>query len=651
MGKPILKTDDSILNTSINQAMSDVLTQHVQRRQVLKGGAVLGMSGVLSQAWTPLACAAAPTTIAKGIQALGFKSVGLSTEDRVIVPEGYRAEVLYAWGDPVGIKNKMPAFKADASNTAAEQALQAGMHHDGMAYFPLPFGSAHSKHGLMAINHEYTDDGLLHPDGMTTWSAEKVKKAQAAVGVSVIEVEHDRQGGWQVVRPSKFARRITANTPCAISGPARGHHLMKTAADPKGAEVLGTFNNCANGQTPWGTYLTCEENWSDYFANNGTLSEDDRRYGIKEKDSGYRWSEIDFRFDRQITPNEPHRFGWVVEIDPFDPTSKPVKRTALGRIKHEGATVTLAADDRVVVYMGDDQRFEYIYKFVSERKYNRYDRKANRDILDQGTLFVARFNGDQQGEWLPLVYGERGLTAEHGFHDQGEVLIKTRQAADILGATKMDRPEWIAVNPLQAGEVYCTLTNNSERGKTGKPPTDAANPRANNTFGHIMRWVEHGNDAAATSFTWNIYALAGNPERHSDDKKGNIHGDVYGSPDGLKFSSNGILWIQTDVSTSTLNQKDYQGMGNNQMLASIVSTGETRRFLTGPNGCELTGIAFTPDNRTMFVNIQHPGEPANERSDPQTPQKVSMWPDGLQGKRPRSATIVIRKEDGGEIGL
>ena len=645
MGKPLLKTDDSVLNTSTNPIFSDVLETQLGRRQLLKGSAALSAAGLLSSSFSAIAQAATPAPVS-----LGFEAVPLSTSDTVVVPKGYRAEVLYAWGDPIGVKGKMPAFKADASNSAEEQAVQAGMHHDGMAYFPLPFGSAHSKQGLLAINHEYTDDGLLHSDGMKTWNAEKVRKAQHAVGVSVIEVQDlGGQKGWQVVRPSQFARRIHALTPIQIGGPARGHALMKTAADPRGVEVLGTFNNCASGPTPWGTYLTCEENWSDYFANNGQLSEDDKRYGIKATDAGYRWAEVDFRFDRQINPNEPHRFGWVVEIDPFDPKAKPIKRTALGRIKHEGATVTIAEDGRAVVYMGDDQRFEYIYKFVSRDKFNRYDRKANRDLLEHGTLYVARFDADGSGQWLELTHGKNGLTAANGFADQGEVVIKTRLAADRVGATKMDRPEWIAVHPHKAGEVYCTLTNNSERGTDGKPATDAANPRAKNVFGHIIRWHEAGNQPTATQFKWDIYALAGHPERDGD-KKGNIKGDMYGSPDGLVFSRNGILWIQTDVSTSTLNQKDYTGMGNNQMLATIPETGETRRFLTGPNGCEVTGLAFTPDLKTMFVNIQHPGEPASERSDPAAPKAISSWPDGAQGGRPRAATVVIRREDGGVIG-
>ncbi|MEQ6291317.1 PhoX family phosphatase [Vogesella sp. GCM10023246] len=640
---------EAAANQSANPLLSDVLEARFSRRGLLKGSSAAGLAGVLAGSFAALA-EAAPLPFAHKTPQLGFKPVPFGFADKVVVPDGYVAEVLYAWGDPVGIAGNMPAFKQDASNTAAEQALQAGMHHDGMAYFPLPLGATGSKHGLMAINHEYTDDGLLHVGGMQPWNGDKVKKAQAAVGVSVIEVEATAKG-WQVVRPSKYARRITANTPIAIGGPARGNALMKTEADPQGVEILGTFQNCASGPTPWGTYLTCEENFDGVFVNeSGNLTELEKRYGISNKDAGYRWAWEDFRFDLQLNPNEANRFGWVVEIDPFDPKAKPVKRTALGRFKHEGATVTIAPSGHAVVYMGDDQRFEYIYKFVSKNKYHPNNRKANMQLLEEGTLYVARFDADGSGQWLPLVHGQHGLTVDKGFADQGDVVIKARMAADILGATKMDRPEWIAVHSHKPGEVYCTLTNNSDRGKDGKPGTDAANPRNSNLFGHIIRWNENGGDATAAGFKWDIFVLAGRPDAGKAEHVGNIKGDAFGSPDGLKFDHNGVLWVQTDVSTSTVNMKEYKGMGNNQMVAVVPESGEFRRFLTGPNGCEITGLAFTPDNKTMFVNIQHPGEPDSERNDPAKPTAISSWPDGPTAGRPRAATVVVRKLDGGVIG-
>ncbi len=583
-------------------------------------------------------------------RALGFKAVPFSTQDQVIVPEGYTARAFYKWGDPVGIPGRMPAFKTDASNTTQEQALQAGMHHDGMAFFSLPLGSENSNRGLLAMNHEYVDNGLLFKDGNANWDLNKARKGQNAMGVSVVEVQRSANG-WNVVRPSRYARRITANTPMGVTGPARGHDLMKTRADSRGERILGTMQNCANGYTPWGTYLTCEENWSDIFTNpSGKATALEKRYGIGKEEDGYLWSKVDERFNSEINPNEPNRFGWVVEIDPFDPKSTPRKHTWLGRFKHEGAKVTVTPNGQLAVYMGDDQRFEYIYKFVSKNKYQPNNRAANMRLLEDGMLYVARFNEDGSGDWLPLAHGQNGLTAENGFADQGEVLVKTRMAADKVGATKMDRPEWITADPFVAGSVYCTLTNNNQRGQEGKPGTDAANPRADNRFGHIIHWQEANGDGTNTAFKWDILVLAGNSNSSKSEHQGNINGDDFGSPDGLAFDSRGVLWIQTDVSASTVNLKEYAGMGNNQMVATIPGTNEYRRFLTGPNGSEVTGIAFTPDNKTMFINIQHPGEPAKGNSDPANPTAVSSWPDGPAGGRPRAATVVITKNDGGVIG-
>ncbi|QNM97328.1 PhoX family protein [Chitinimonas koreensis] len=648
------KQDELVSNDSLNPSLSQLIDASVSRRQVLAGGAALSASGLFAGLLSSPA-AAATVPAAPKATALGFQSVPFSTADKVVVPEGYLAEVLYAWGDPIGAKGKQPAFAKDASNSAEEQALQAGMHHDGMRFFPLPLGSSASKHGLLAINHEYVDPGLLTTDGNKTMTEEKYRKALAAVGVSVVEVAKQKDGSWQVVRPSKYARRITAATPIALSGPAAGHDLLKTEADPTGREVLGTLQNCSNGWTPWGTYLTCEENFDTLFCDFSQKSDHDfnkTRYGVADEEKLYKWNEIDARWDRQLSRNEINRFGWVVEIDPYEPNAKPVKRTALGRVKHEGATPSVAKDGRVVIYMGDDQRFEYIYKFVSSKPWNPTNRRANRDLLDHGTLYVARFNDDGSGEWRELTHGKNGLTAEAGFANQAELLIKTRLAADLVGATKMDRPEWITVNPANAGELYCTLTNNSQRGAEGKPGPDAANPRKNNLFGHIIRWNEAGDDPAALAFKWDIFALAGRPDAAAEEHKpGKYAGDAFGSADGLYYAPTGVLWIQTDISTSTVNQKEYAGMGNNMMLASIPATGEIRRFLTGPSGCEITGISFTPDQKTMFINIQHPGEPSNEVNDPAKPTAVSSWPDADPAGRPRSATVVIRKQDGGVIGV
>ena len=608
------------------------------RRVLLQGGLGAVAGGLLA----PLAAAAEPAGPGPG-----FTPVPVSTADAVTVPEGYVAEPIYAWGDPVGAPGRppgTPAFRADAGNSAAEQALQAGMHHDGMHFFALA-----ADRGMLVLNHEYADDGLLHTDGVRTWSAEKVRKCQAAHGVSVVEVRRDAAGRWAVQRPSRYARRITASTPMRLAGPAAGHALMRTALDPTGKRVLGTFNNCAHGATPWGSYLACEENTVGYFHGPAEPDAHQRRWGLRPNGYGYRWHEHDARFDATKHPNEFNRFGWVVEIDPFDPTSTPVKRTALGRAAHEGAWVVQADDGRAVVYMGEDAAFEYVYKFVSRDKVRPGGFQANRELLDHGTLYVARFGADGRGSWLPLAHGQGGLDSAAGFASQGELLVKTRQASDAVGATRMDRPEWIAGDPRR-GDVYCALTNNGARGRDGAPGPDAANPRAGNSMGHILRWREDGG-FAGTRLNWQHFVLAGDPANERAEARGNVEGDAFANPDGLMVDARGWLWIQTDISPRALGQGEHARLGHNAMLVCDPARGDVRRFLTGPAGCEITGAVLTPDLRTLFVNIQHPGESAGERGDPDAPTRVSSWPQGYSpGGRPRSATVVVRRRDGGLVG-
>ncbi|MEF8732032.1 MAG: PhoX family phosphatase [Candidatus Accumulibacter meliphilus] len=635
---------DLISNESANPYFVQLLTAlsgtATTRRRLLQAG--LG-SAALSLFGLPVL---AGPTVRPGI---GFTPISLSSDDIVRVPDGYSVQLLYAWGDPI---SDGPAFRADAGNGASEQAEQAGMHHDGMHFFPwLEDGKPSSTHGLLCINHEYTDDGLLHPDGMADWSQEKTRKSQNAHGVSVIEVELKESGGefrWQLVRPSRYARRISARTPTRIAGPAAGAPGMRTGDDRRGNVVFGTLANCAMGHTPWGTYLTCEENFDGYFNGLVEPTADQKRYGIRAKGAGFRWHEYDSRFDVASEANEANRFGWVVEIDPWKPAQAPVKRTALGRFKHECATLTLASDGRVVVYMSDDQAFEYLYKFVSSDRFAAGDPASGGRLLDVGTLYVARFDADGKGRWLALQHGQNGLDEASGFADQADILIRTRQAADLVGATTMDRPEWLAVDP-QSGEVYCTLTNNRKR-----VTANAANPRAGNAFGHIIRWREEQADAAAAAFDWDVFVLCGDPENPDPAKRGNIKGDAFASPDGLWFDRAGRLWIQTDVSGSVANRGDYQRLGNNQMLVADVASGEIRRFLTGPKACEITGISATPDARSLFINVQHPGEAAGGRSSPSAPLAGSEWPAnqfaGVTGGRPRSATLVIRRADGGVVG-
>jgi secreted PhoX family phosphatase len=592
---------------------------------------------------------------------LSFTSIPTSRADTVVLPPGYRYEVLSAWGDPI-VAGAGP-FRPDAD--AAAQAMAAGMGHDGMAFFPLPPAPGGGARALLALNYEYTDDGLLHPNGMDPWTADKVAKSKAAHGVGIVEIASDGRT-WRVVPGSRHGRRITADTPIALAGPAAGHASMKTADDRDGRTVRGTFNNCAFGKTPWGTYLTCEENVTSYFVQDaGEVSRLQQRYGVgPSKDSwNYRWEEFDPRFDAARYPNEPHRHGWVVEIDPYAPASTPVKRTALGRMAHEGATVTLARDGRVVVYMGDDDfrtKFEHIYKFVSARPYVAGgDAAGHRDMLDDGTLYVARFDANGAGVWLPLRAGEGPLDAAHGFPSQAEVVIDARTAADLVGGSFMDRPEWIAVHPLSKA-VYCSLTNNSLRGK-GKPPgavatlgADAANPRAPNQMGHIIRWREQDGDPAAVRFSWDVFLLAGDRALADPLKRGNAaRGVALANPDGIVFDERGVLWIATDAAAPNMATADWNNIGNNQLLAADTASGELRRFLTGPVGCEITGVTFAPGMRALFVNIQHPGESPNPhpgRNDPANPKANSSWPDGAAGTHPRSATIVITRDDGGVIG-
>ncbi|WP_417534749.1 PhoX family protein [Marinobacterium stanieri] len=609
----------------------------VSRRNFLRGGAAaMG----LFLAASPLAQAVAAATRSESSKLMGFKAVAASTADSFVVPEGYVAKPLISWGDPI-IKGA-PAFDESGTQNAAAQAGQFGDNTDGMSLFPLSEDRA-----LLAVNNEYTNyEYLFAHGGQQDLTADEVKKSQAAHGVSIFEIRRNAKGEWQVDPASDYNRRITAYTPMELTGPVAGHALMKTAADAKGTRALGTFNNCANGETPWGTYLTCEENFHKYFGSaedEVDLPARDKRYGLKAGNRGYQWYRHDERFDLAKHPNEPHRFGWVVEIDPMDPNATPKKRTALGRFKHENAALTIDNNGHVVVYLGDDERGEHLYKFVSKGKYNANDKAANRDLLEEGTLYVARFSANDgeikgQGEWVELTHGKNGLTAANGFADQAEVLIFAREAATQVGATTMDRPEWVAVHPDNKA-VFCTLTNNKNRGKEGQP-VGGPNPRAKNNYGQILRWWPHNGDHTDSRFDWDLFAIAGNPTVAEGLYAGsdNINADnMFNSPDGIGFDKTGRLWIQTDGKYS--NEGEFAGMGNNQMLCADPESGEIRRFATGPIACEITGLTFSPDQRSVFIGVQHPGEKG----------APSHFPAGGNSK-PRSTIMVVQREDGGIIG-
>ena len=578
-----------------------------------------------STALTPVARAASSR--------FGFQQVAANALDTVTVPEGYSWEILTRWGDPLW--SDAPAFDQETRGTGASQERAFGDNNDGMSLF------VDGETNVLAVNNEYTNRSIMYGNRETKLpeNADDVRKGKAAHGVTIMEVV-EQDGSWSVVKDSRYNRRITADTPMEITGPARGHDLLKTAADPTGTTSLGTWNNCGNGRTPWGTYLACEENFNGYFSSsdeNFAVPAELKRYGVGLKDWGYAWATADERFDISKHINEPNRAGYVVEIDPMDPTATPKKRTALGRFKHENAEVVVAQNGHVVVYLGDDERGEFLYKFVSQGKYSLGGN--NSDLLENGKLYVAKFNDDGKGEWLELSPETTGMAS------QAEVCVHTRQAASKVGATTMDRPEWVAANPNKV-EAYCCLTNNKNRGKKpnkggDETPVGGPNPRAGNNYGQIVRWVPENDDHTATGFAWDLFVVAGNPTVHKDAYAGSSNvnaGNMFNSPDGLAFDSTGMLWIQTDGKYS--NKDDFAGMGNNQMLIGDPETGEIRRFMVGPNECEITGITWSADRKTVFVGIQHPGEKAKGNS---------HFPDGGQSV-PRSVIVTIKRNDGGLIG-
>ena len=602
----------------------EILAENAISRRRFLGGSVAGITAFVLGS-------TAVSSVARAASRLAFDPVAAGTEDTVIVPNGYSWHVVGSWGDPLWSKGS--EFDHTTRGTAASQAMAMGDNTDGMALF------TYNDRNIMAQNNEYVNRSIIYGNresGLPE-NADDVRKGKAGHGVSVFEIAQ-KDGKWSIVKDSEYNRRITADSPMEITGPARGHDLLKTAADSTGTKSLGTWNNCGNGRTPWGTYLTCEENFNGYFSSSDKdldIPAELKRYGIKHDDWGYAWATDDERFDVSKHPNEPNRAGYVVEIDPLNPNATPKKRTALGRFKHENAELVVAANGHVVVYMGDDERGEFIYKFVSARPMTAGG--DNSDLLEDGKLFVAKFNNDGTGEWLELNPSTTGMAS------QAEISVHTRQAGSAVGATTMDRPEWVSANPTKV-EAYCCLTNNKNRGKKpnagGDPtPVGGPNPRAENKYGQIVRWMPDNADHMSNGFKWDLFVLAGNPTVHSDDRKGsgNVTADnMFNSPDGLAFDSNGLAWIQTDGNYS--NTDDFAGMGNNQMLVGDPETGEIKRFLVGPSECEVTGITWSPDLRTVFVGIQHPGEKGN-----------SHWPGGGDTV-PRSAIIGITRDDGAKIG-
>ncbi|MBI5268367.1 MAG: PhoX family phosphatase [Burkholderiales bacterium] len=728
--------DDIGHNDSPNTHFQQVLDTRLSRRGLVLGGLGAATTAVLGVPTIAEAGVPATAALVNPIQSLKFTPVAKSVADMVTVPPGYSVNVVVALGDP--LHKGVADYKNDGTDTDFE--LRSGDHHDGMDYFGLSNDRTgpdplNGRRALLAMNHEAITDNFLHPNGVSPRPrpAAESDKEIPAHGVAVIEVHRPRGGTFKVVKGSRFNRRITPHTPAEITGPARGNALMKTMYAPDGVACRGTINNCGTSRTPWGTLLTGEENWAGYFtrnANDNTARGNDKsvtslnRYGRSAGGAsrhGWETSGADDkyrRFDISKTGvtadgtddyrNELNTFGYMVEIDPYDPLSKPQKRTGLGRFAHEsGAFSLLTPGLPLAVYMGDDSRNEYIYKWVSKATWSagdaeRADRLAvGAKYLDEGTLYVAKFNADGTGQWIALTIDHPAIKgyAGYAFADQADVVVNARLAADAVGATKMDRPEWCATHP-GTGEIYFTLTNNSNRKvdvtSSSQAQVDAANPRSysdsyaggpagspGNINGHILRLRENGHKAFATAFKWDVYLFGA--EAGADPAKVNLSsltGDQdFSSPDGLWFSqATGICWIQTDdgAYTDTSNCMmlaaipGHVGDGATKTLSYTKADGSTltvdtpvgkapkatqlKRFLVGARDCEITGCCETPDGKALFVNIQHPGE-SILTADVADPNKyLSHWPGntgyGAGGAlaRPRSATVVITKDDGGRIG-
>lgn len=655
---PIFKTsqleaaDAEPRNTSANPTMGELISARFSRRGFLKGS--LAVSAIAATV-SPLALLTAGDAKAAGNSAFSFTEVEAGVDETHHVAEGYDADVLLRWGD--GLFADAPEFDP-ANQSAAAQARQFGYNNDYVGYIPLD-GS--DEHGLLVVNHEYTNPHLMFPglvtlaEGeitMNPLTKEQVDIELMAHGGTIVEIRKV-DGKWQVVKDGQYNRRITAETEMQLTGPAAGHDRLKTNADATGTKVFGTINNCAGGVTPWGTYIMAEENIHGYFG--GELPADHPeaanydRLGIPE--GSYEWAAHYDRFDVSKEPNEPNRFGYIVEVDPMDPNSVPKKRTALGRFKHEGAESIVSKDGRVVFYLGDDERFDYVYKFVTTGTYNPDDRAANMDLLDEGTLYVARFSEDGSMEWMPLVHGQGPLTEANGFASQADVVIETRRAADLLGATKMDRPEDIEPNASN-GKVYVMLTNNTRR---EADQVDAANPTAKNAFGHIIEIAEADGDFAAEAGSWEILLKCGDPSiaevgaTFSTDTTAN---GWFGMPDNCAVDSDGRLWVSTDGNSPS-------GTGRTDGLWAVDTEGDARAtsklFFRVPVGAEMCGPVFTDDGETLFLAVQHPGDGGDDWEGFGRPSYYedlsTRWPDFDDAMPVRPSVVVVTKQGGGKIAV
>lgn len=643
MNRPVKSQNPApaVSNASTEPAMAQIMALRMSRRSALQGIAATSMYGLFGCA-TPLTQGVGPV-----LTTLTFAESGRFMDQTHHVAPGYNVSPLLRWGDPL---HADAAEFRPGRQTADEQDRQFGMNNDFVGYLPLPRGSNNSSRGLLCVNHEYAIAHMMFAGMTPANEAKLITREQceielASVGHSVVEIARTASS-WHMIRDSPYNRRISArSTSIRLAGPAAGNPRMATRADVSGTRVLGTFSNCAGGVTPWGTILTAEEHFNYAFSGDAIVGREAgawKRLGINGRGI---WGRYFARFNLNREPNEANRFGWIVEIDPYDPISMPVKRTALGRCKHECATTAISHDGRVAVYSGDDEPMEYVYKFVTRDRYDAQNPYANRDLLDQGTTYVARFEAEGKMHWMPLVFGQGPLTKANRFENQGDVMIDMRRAADLLGATPMDRPEDVETNPA-TGHVYIVCTNNERR---NSDQINVANPRVPNKYGHIIEivppLVNDKTDHAATECLWEFFIMGGNPK--SADHNARYHSPVSGNgwiaaPDNLAFDPKGRIWIATDGQPGSVGFSDSVYAAE----TSGPQRGATRCFFSSPRGAECTGPAFTPDGKTLFLSIQHPGAERGSTFD--TPS--TRWPDFKPDMPPRPSVVAITKADGGEIG-
>ena len=653
--------DDIPTNPNLSKTIGDVINARYGRRVVLRG--VLGVSATTALFGTS-ALLAPKQAVAMGSDGrYQFEELAWGNDETHHIADGYDADILLRWGDP--ITADAPEFDI-MNQTAAAQLKQFGYNNDYVGFTAL---NADGSRGLLCVNHEYTNEEVMFPglgrqdkQDFVAMTKDLVDIEMAAHGGSIVEIAKGADGKWSVVRDSALNRRVTPlNTEMTIDGPAAGHERMKTSSDPTGTKVIGTLNNCAGGMTPWGTYLMAEENfhgyfWTDVVDGDGKPdisaqpeAKSMKRYGVPGR--WYAWGKFHDRFNIDKEPNESNRFGWIVEVDPRNPDAMPVKHTALGRFRHEGAETTIASDGRLVVYSGDDNRFDYMYKYVSAGTV-KDDATANSSLLSDGTLYVARFNEDGTLDWLPLVRGEGSLTAENGFDSQADVLIDTRLAADLLGATPMDRPE--DAQPRGDGTAYVMLTNNNKR----KPDeVNAANPRPDSNFGHIIEIKEDGGNHSAPRGTWSILVKCGDPTIAEVGAQWNpetSENGWFGSPDNCAIDAAGRLWISTDQGSG------WAKTGKSDGLYALETEGDMRGtsklFFRCPIGGELCGPYFTDDSETLFLAVQHPGTDGTKNfagfeRDSTFEDPATRWPDFAPDMPPRPSVLVVTRQGGGKIAM